>query len=164
MRIINTVNYVLVAFVTVLIGLSAGGCGSSKAKALREQLKPGMSASEGAELLRSNKDSHYHVRILGQQEIRPFTEFERLLNEASKQENGRVVVNVLFMGPAFFHNDFDILEADENRSPDRADSIPTRGHRRPAPVPADVVALREIDPPYPALSPKLGERVRVDLV
>jgi TRAP-type C4-dicarboxylate transport system substrate-binding protein len=32
------------------------------------------------------------------------------------------------------------------------------------PVPADVVALREIDPPYPALFPKLGERVRVDLV
>jgi hypothetical protein len=115
MRIINTVNYVLVAFVTVLIGLGAGGCGSSKATALREQLKPGMSASEVAELLRSYKNAHYKVRVSGQEGMRPFTEFEKLLHEASKQENARVVVNVLFMGPGFLHNEFDIVLASEGK-------------------------------------------------
>ena len=110
MRNTPLVTYVVTALVTLLASVSISACsGPSQAKALKQQIKPGMSAAEVASLLRSNKDGRYLVKVSGRNQVRPFVEFEKILSETSKQKDTRIVVNVLFMGPGFLHNEFDII-------------------------------------------------------
>jgi hypothetical protein len=116
MKNISLVTYVVIAPVIILALINISSCGGpSRAKALQRQLKPGMSAAEVALLLRSKKDGRYFVKVSGRNQVRPFVEFETVLSETSKQKDTRIVVNVLFMGPGFLHNEFDIILDSEGK-------------------------------------------------
>ena len=108
-------NNILVVFSIILILFCTVACGTSTAESLQKQIKPGMTAAEVADLLRSNKDGHYNVKISGKDEIMPFSEFEKVFEKIREQEDTHVAVNVLFMGPGFSHNEFDILLDSEGK-------------------------------------------------
>ena len=110
MRNISIVTYVVTTLMAILTVMSIISCGGpSHAKALQQKLKPGMSAPEVASVLRANKDGHYSVEVSGRNQVRPFTEFEKILSEISKEKDARISINVLFMGPGYLHNEFDVI-------------------------------------------------------
>ena len=97
--------FVLVTLLSVVTACK----GPSQAKAMREQIRVGMSYQEVASLLRSNEDGHYFVKISDQDQVRPFAEFEKIVEESRGKKDTRISVNVLFMGPGYLHNEFDIV-------------------------------------------------------